>query len=77
MKKRTSDIAIFCFSFIAFIISLVLLMRYGAYEIEYGGGTVVIDGGWFMIIMNVVRLIVLLILCIISGVRLYKNHKEV
>ena len=76
MKKRTSDVAIFSFSLIAFIISLVLLMRYGAYEIEYGGGAVVIDGGWFMIIMNIIRLIVLLALCIISGVRLYKNFKR-
>lgn len=69
----TSSIFIFSFSLIAFIISFTLLMRYGAYEMEYGGGTVVLDGGWFMIAMNVVRLMVLLALCIISGKNLCKS----
>ena len=73
--KKTSNIAIFSLSLIAFIISLVLLMRYGAYEIEYGGGAVVVDGGWFMIIMNILRLIILFVLCVISGMKLYKSSK--
>ena len=76
MKNRTINIFIFSFSLIAFIISLTLLVQYGAYEIEYGGGTVVIDGGWFMIAMNIIRLIVLLALCIISGIQLYKSFKK-
>ena len=73
--KKTSNIAIFSLSLIAFIISLVLLMRYGAYEIEYGGGAVVVDGGWFMIIMNILRLVILFVLCVISGMKLYKSSK--
>jgi len=73
--KKTSNIAIFSLSLIAFIISLVLLMRYGAYEIEYGNGAVVIDGGWFMIIMNILRLVILFALCVISGMKLYKSSK--
>ena len=75
MKKRTSDIVIFVLSLTALIISLVMLRIYGAYEIEYGGGTLVIDGGWFMIMMNVIRVAVLFLLCILSGIRLYKNSK--
>ncbi len=73
--KKTSNIAIFSLCLIAFIISLVLLMRYGAYEIEYGGGAVVVDGGWFMIIMNILRLVILFVLCVISGMKLYKSSK--
>ena len=73
--KKTSNIAIFSLSLITFIISLVLLMRYGAYEIEYGGGAVVVDGGWFMIIMNILRLVILFVLCVISGMKLYKSSK--
>ena len=75
MKRQTSDIVIFLFSLLALIISVVLLYRYGAYEIEYGGGTLVVDGGWFMIAANMIRLAVLVVLCIITGVRLYKGKK--
>ena len=45
MKKPSSDILIFALSLIALIISLMLLRMYGAYEIEYGDGTLVVDGG--------------------------------
>jgi len=75
MKKTSSDILIFALSLIVLIISLVLLRMYGAYEIEYGGGTLVVDGGWFMIIMNILRISVLLVLCILSGIRLWKKSK--
>ncbi len=75
MKKTSSDILIFALSLIVLIISLVLLRMYGAYEIEYGGGTLVVDGGWFMIFMNILRISVLLVLCILSGIRLWKKSK--
>ena len=75
MKKTSSDILIFALSLIVLIISLVLLRMYGAYEIEYGGGTLVVDGGWFMIIMNILRISVLLVLCVLSGIRLWKKSK--
>jgi len=45
MKKRVGDILIFALSLIALVISLALLRMYGAYEIEYGDGTLVVDGG--------------------------------
>jgi len=75
MKKPSSDILIFALSLIALIISLMLLRMYGAYEIEYGDGTLVVDGGWLMIFMNVLRISVLLVLCILSGIRLWKKSK--
>ena len=75
MKKTSSDILIFALSLIVLIISLVLLRMYGAYEIEYGDSTLVVDGGWFMIIMNILRISVLLVLCVLSGIRLWKKSK--
>ena len=75
MKKRASDIIIFCLSVIAFIISFVLLSTYGAYEVSYGGGTVIVDGGWFLIIMNLLRMAVLLAACIVSGMKLFSSKK--
>ena len=75
MKKRVGDTLIFALSLIVLIISLMLLRIYGAYEIEYGGGTLVVDGGWFMIYMNILRISVLLVLCVLSGIRLWKKSK--
>ena len=76
MKSRAVDIAVFGLSLVAFVVSLGLLVRYGAYEIEYGGGAAVIDGGWPMIIMNMIRLAVLFALCVISGARLYRSSRQ-
>lgn len=76
MKNRIGNIIIFVLSLTALVVSLILLKVYGAYEIEYGGGSVVIDGGWFMVIMNVIRLIALFITTAISGVKLYKSFKK-
>ena len=75
MKKRVGDILIFALSLIALVISLALLRMYGAYEIEYGDGTHVVDGGWFMIFMNILRISALLVLCVLSGIKLRKKSK--
>ena len=75
MKRRSSDIIIFILSLIALIISLVLLKMFGAYEIQYGNGTLVVDGGWFMIIMNILRVTILFVLCVFSGIRMFKKPK--
>ncbi len=75
MKKSKTDIVIFIFSLTAFIISLVMLKLYGAYEIEYGNGTLVVDCGWSMLLMNIVRLAVLFVVSVVSGIRLYKTLK--
>ena len=75
MEKRLGDILIFALSLIALIISLALLRMYGAYEIAYGDGTLVVDGGWFMIFMNILRISALLVLCVLSGIKLRKKSK--
>ncbi len=62
-------------SLIALIVSVILLARFGAYEIEYGSGTVVVDGGWFLIISNHIRVGVLTLLCVLSGIKVFKKSK--
>lgn len=76
MKSSKTDILIFIFSLTAFIISLIMLKNYGAYEIEYGNGTLVVDGGWYMLLMNIVRLVILFVVSVMSGIKVYKNYKD-
>lgn len=75
MNRKIGDVLIFICSFIALSISYILLRKFGAYEISYGYGTVVIDGGWFLIVSNIIRVIVLFILSVISGIRLFRKKK--
>ena len=75
MKKKTWDGVIFIASVISLIATLVLLWKFGAYEITYGNSTVVIDGGWFLITMNAIRVIALSVVCVISGIRLFRTKK--
>jgi hypothetical protein len=73
MNKKTWDALIFMASVISLVVTLLLLWRFGAYEITYGNSTVVIDGGWFLIIMNAIRVIALSVVCVISGIRLFRR----
>lgn len=76
MRKYIRDIIIFICSLTALIITLVLMSKYGMYEIDYGNGTAYYDGGWPMIISNVVKLGALLIATVLSGYSLLKNLKN-
>lgn len=75
MNKKTWDVLIFVAGVISLVVTLALLWRFGAYEITYGNSTVVIDGGWFLIIMNAIRVIALSVLCIVSGIRLFRTKR--
>ncbi len=75
MKKKTIDILIFIASVISLCVTIILLWRFGAYEITYDNSTVVIDGGWFLISMNAIRVIALSVLCIVSGIRLFRTKR--
>lgn len=70
VTKLIIDGILFCFSLFAFIVSLVLFRNLGVYVNEYGSSPVLVFGGWFWLWMNVARLAVLFIICLISGVRL-------
>jgi len=72
--KKTVDAIVFILSIIALVISIILLKIYGAYEISYGGELLIIDGGWFRIILNMFRVAVLIALSTISAIRLFKKN---
>lgn len=75
MKKKKYDIMIFLASLISLCATLALLWKFGAYEITYGNATVVIDGGWFLISVNAIRVITLLFVCVISGIRIFREKE--
>ncbi len=75
MKQKTYDAVLFATSMIALFITMILLWKFGAYEISYGDSAIVIEGGWFLISMNALRGMALCVLCVISGVRLFRTRK--
>lgn len=75
LEKRGLNIAIFVLSLISLIISLKLFWNMGVYADEYGSSPVLVCGGWFWLCMDWIRLALLFVLCIISGLKLIKRSK--
>ncbi len=73
--KKFADAFSFCLSLVAFVVSWILVKEFGMYEISYGDGVVVVDGGWFLIGMNAARLLTLAVLCVMLGVKLFSRKK--
>ena len=68
---RGITLSIFVLSFVSLLISLKLFWNMGMYADEYGSSPVLVCGGWFWLYMDWLRLGLLFILCIISGIRLF------
>ena len=68
--------AIFILSVLSLIISLVIFGNIGHYVSDYGTSTSVVYGGDFWNIMDWLRLLLLLIVSILSGVSLFKERKD-
>lgn len=66
-------VAVFVLSLTSLLISLKLFYNMGVYADEYGSSPVLVSGGWFWLYMDWIRLGLLLVLCIISGLRLIKR----
>ena len=76
MKRKKYFLFIFILSIFLMFITVVLLWKYGAYEVSYGNATVVVDGGWFLISMNLFRVIIILVLCVVSGRQLFLSNDQ-
>jgi hypothetical protein len=63
-------IAVFVLSLASLVISLKLFWNMGVYADEYGSSPVLVSGGWFWLYMDWIRQGLLLVLCIISGLKL-------
>ncbi len=73
LEGRGLNIAVFVLSLVSLAISVKLFWNMGVYADEYGSSPVLVTGGWFWLGMDWVRLGLLLVLCVISGLRLIRR----
>lgn len=71
-EKNGLNMAVFVLSLFSLLISLKLFYNMGIYADQYGSSPVLVSGGWFWLYMDWVRLGLLFILCLISGLTLIK-----
>ncbi|MGG4554572.1 hypothetical protein [Paenibacillus humicus] len=76
MKRKVLAIAVFSLSFLSLIISLKLFWNMGIFVDEYGLSPSAVNGGDFWLLMDWLRLLLLFLLCIISGVNLFNDDKK-
>lgn len=71
MKKRILWISVFLLSFFSLLISLRLFWNLGIFVDEYGLSSDIVNGGEFWLTMDWLRLLLLLLLCIVSGFSIF------
>lgn len=76
MKRRILYITVFTLSFLSLIISLKLFWKMGTFVDEYGLSPTTVNGGDFWLLMDWLRLLLLFILCIVSGAKIFNDNKE-
>jgi len=75
LEKRGLNIVIFVLSLSSLVISLKLFWNLAVYVDDYGADPVLVTGGSFWLYMDWIRLGLLLVLCVISGLKLIKWSK--
>lgn len=75
MKGRIVNISVFVLSFISLIISIKLFWNLGIYSDEFNTSPDVVLGGDLWLYMDWLRLGLLTIVCLISGIKLFKKAK--
>ena len=76
MGKRKLSITVFLLSFFSLLISVKLFWNLAIFADEYNSSPSIISGGEFWLTMNWLRLLLLLILCIVSGISIIKSKKS-
>jgi len=71
MGKRIISITVFLLSLFSLLISLKLFWNLGIFVDEYGLSPKVVYGGDFWLIMDWLRLLFLLVLCVVSGISMF------
>lgn len=67
-------IVLFILSFASLIISLKLFWNLGIFVDEYNLSPEVVNGGGFWLTMDWMRLVLLFVLCVITGMEILKKH---
>lgn len=76
MKKRKLLIAVFILSIFSLLISVKLFWNTAIFVDEYNLSPAIVNGGDFWLSMDWVRLFLLLLLCVLSGIGIFKSDKE-
>lgn len=76
MNKKILSIILFSLSFASLIISLKLFWNMGVFVDEYNLSPDIVSGGDLWLLMDWLRLLLLFLLCVISGVNIFKGHKD-
>jgi len=75
MKKKTMSILVFIFSVISLLISLKLFWNMGIFVDEYNLTPAIVNGGEFWLLMDWLRLILLFVVAVISGINILKKRE--
>lgn len=76
MAKRKLSITIFLLSLFSLIISLKLFWNLGVFVDEYSLSPDIVNGGDFWLAMDWLRLLLLLGLCVISGISVFRGKQN-
>lgn len=76
MKKRKLLIVVFILSILSLLISVKLFWNTAIFVDEYNLSSAIVDGGEFWLSMDWLRLFLLLLLCVLSGIGIFKSDKE-
>ena len=73
MRKRIFAITVFLLSLFSLLISLKLFYNLGVFVDEYGLSPNIVNGGDFWLAMNWLRLLLLVLLCVVSGISIFSG----
>lgn len=77
MGKRKLSITVFLLSLFSLLISLKLFWNLGIFVDESGLSPNIVNGGDFWLTLDWLRLLLLLLLCVVSGISIFSaKHKK-
>ncbi|MEH7177927.1 hypothetical protein [Neobacillus vireti] len=76
MRKRKLSITVFLLSLFSLLISLKLFWNLGVFVDEYSLSPDIVNGGDFWLAMDWLRLLLLLLLCVVSGISIFRGKQN-
>ena len=76
IRKKGLSIVIFLLSFISLFISVRLFWNMGLFVDEYNLSPDAVNGGEFWVLMDWLRLVLLFLLCVVSGLSIFSNKQS-
>lgn len=76
MGKRNISITVFLLSLFSLLISVRLFWNLGIFVDEYGLSPDIVNGGDFWLTMDWLRLLLLFVLCVISGISIISTKQN-